>query len=467
MTVRTCRFSLRVALLAGLLGSLAAGIAAADDAEAGQRLFKGQVRFAQVPTVNDVPLPAGECARCHGARGEGRSEGGVNVPALRGQALLIARGVQPAFADMSAVLDAVMHGVGRDGRALDAAMPRYALNETEQRAIAAYLGRLQSTRSTMAPGVSADEIRVGMIAPDSGPLAAAGVLARTALQARIDDANRRGGIFGRRIVLETVTAAASIDGTLAAVSETQARTPMLALVGNLFVGDAADLSARAAQLGLPSVASIAMSYLQGNAIANEGGMPATYLLPSIETQAADAAAALARDCPVAPGSVAIVYDAAPGFEDVAASAASRLLQRGVAARALASTDIAALEPRAAVLMLGGTDALTRLEAAGAPRACTGALAVLAGASNSVDLVALPWQPTAGDAQRLWRDLGAAAGGVLVEGLLRAGRDLDADVLVAAVDSLRGFEATPGFVVTFSSTRRHALGEAVLAWSRRR
>lgn len=457
----------RVAQLAGLLASLVAGIAAADDAALGQRLFKGLARFEQPPTVNAVPLPAAECARCHGARGEGRSEGGVDVPALRGQALLLARGAQPAFADMPAVLAAVTRGVGRGGRALDATMPRYAMNETERRAIAAYLSQLQGAQTTAGTGVSADEIRIGMIAPASGPLSAAAALAREGMRARIEQANRQGGVYGRRIVLEMISAATSSEATLAAVREAHARAPMLALVGNLFAGDAAALSARAAQLGLPSVASIAMPYLQGNAGASDGGVRATYLLPSIETQAVDAASALAHDCPAAAGNVAIVYDAAPGFEEIAASAASRLLQRGVDARAVARAERAGIEARAAVLVLGATQGFEHAESAGGPRACTGALAVLAGATHTVDLVALPWKPAAGDAQQLWRDLGAAAGGVLVEGLLRAGRDLDADALVAAVDSLRGFEAAPGFPVTFSSTRRHALGEAVLAWSRRR
>lgn len=468
MKTRIGLAGVRAALLAGLLMLACGALAADDDATLGQRLFKGQTRFAQSPTVNAVPLPAAQCARCHGPRGEGRSEAGLDVPALRGQALLLARDAQPAFADMHAVMEAVMRGIGRGGRTLDPAMPRYTLNEVEQRAIAAHLARLQGAQRTVVPGVSADEIRIGMLAPEGGPLSAAAALARAGVQSRIDEANRRGGIFGRRILLQAVAASASMDATLAALREAQTRAPMLALTGNLFAGDAAELDMRAGQLGLPSIASIAMPYRQGTAAAtDDAGGAQTYLLPSIEAQAVDAATALARGCASGPRDVVIVYEAVPGFEDLAADAASRLLQRDVQARALALTDIAALDPGAAVLLLGSARGLARIDAARVQRACTGVLAVLTGATDSADLIALPWKPAAGDARQLWRDLGAAAGGVLIEGLLRAGRDLDADALAAAVDSLRGFEAAPGFFVTFSSTRRHALGEAVLAWSRRR
>ncbi|MCK9892992.1 ABC transporter substrate-binding protein [Frankia sp. AgB32] len=71
----------------------------------------------------------------------------------------------------------------------------------------------------MAPGVTADEVKVGLIVPNTGPIAPAFTSARAAVQARISAANAAGGINGRRIVLTVQDDGSTAAGNLVAARD--------------------------------------------------------------------------------------------------------------------------------------------------------------------------------------------------------------------------------------------------------
>ncbi|WP_284678471.1 ABC transporter substrate-binding protein [Frankia sp. AgKG'84/4] len=69
------------------------------------------------------------------------------------------------------------------------------------------------------PGVTSQEVKVGVIVPDTGPLSAAFSSTRAAIQARISAANAAGGINGRRVVLEVQDDGSTPAGNLVAARQ--------------------------------------------------------------------------------------------------------------------------------------------------------------------------------------------------------------------------------------------------------
>jgi hypothetical protein len=128
----------------------------------------------------------GSCASCHRPSGFGTLEGGAAVPAVTGEALFgdgeerradlfrrlylepgppgllaAARAAEarPAYT-VEGLGRALREGVDPGGLALDPLMPRYALDDREVAALAAYLAGLGAGP---APGVNADEIRFATV----------------------------------------------------------------------------------------------------------------------------------------------------------------------------------------------------------------------------------------------------------------------------------------------------------------
>jgi hypothetical protein len=200
--------------IAGMLLAAEAEFAARDvsaaDAVAGAELYRaGRWGGAGVAArVEGGPrLPAGRsaCAGCHGREPgpEGGGEGGVAAPALAHDRLA-RRGL-----DVTAPLaTALGEGTLPDGSRLGAAMPRFALAPA---AVADLLAYLSDPAAVDAPGVSPDRVRLGLLMPPT--LAAA---ARPRLAAWAETLNADGGIWARRVELDTLPAEpAALDRRLA------------------------------------------------------------------------------------------------------------------------------------------------------------------------------------------------------------------------------------------------------------
>ena len=102
--------------------------------------------------------------------------------------------------------------------------------------------------------------------------------------------------------------------------------------------------------------------------------------------------------------------------------------------------------------------------------CIGTLAAVSGESSSAtlvrELVALPMPSVplndGADARTaLWPLLADSAMTVMAEALSRAGRQLDTERLVSALDTLQRFEPRPGLPVSFSARQRHGFDVSYL------
>lgn len=166
-----------------LIGLLFGGMAASAETP-GEALFLRGEGAQAIIGGGTVRLPADRfaCAGCHGADGSGRAEGGTTFPAIQWSALTH----QTVPYDMSTVRRALREGIGADGRALGAAMPRYDAPSDVLDSLIAYLQRLQLADTGLLP----DSIRVS---PSGNPALDMGFAAAA------ERVNASGGAFGRKL----------------------------------------------------------------------------------------------------------------------------------------------------------------------------------------------------------------------------------------------------------------------------
>jgi Periplasmic binding protein len=173
----------------------------------GRKLYYGLESFSQPAMGQSGPLPKAVvvCGNCHGARGEGRFEGGTEVPAIQLAKLRV------NYANDAEILGAIERGVGHSNRKLSPLMPRYSLSDEERKTILNYLVRI-GTPLDMPQGVTKNVIRVGVLLPLHGPVAAAGKSALTGFEQAAADVNAQNGIYGRKIelVIEDLSASSEL-----------------------------------------------------------------------------------------------------------------------------------------------------------------------------------------------------------------------------------------------------------------
>lgn len=118
---------------------------------------------------------------------------------------------------------------------------------------------LQSKKpSTPQPGVTANSITIGSLAPLNGDNAETGSAVKAVLTAYFDDLNQHGGIYGRQIVLRFAESGDSSAATLKNAKRLAA-TPVFAMVAP-FVPDAEQMLAAVAQASkIPLVGLLALS----------------------------------------------------------------------------------------------------------------------------------------------------------------------------------------------------------------
>ena len=404
---------------------------AADEAalvERGRALYHGHAAFARGTAATTLRLPAdmAACARCHGAAGDGGREGGQPVPALRWSALMQPRDARPPFADDAALLRAIVHGQRPDGTALAPAMPRYALQPHEAQALLAYLRRL-GTDADQPPGVSAEWIRLGSVVPLSGPAAGVGSAIAAGLRAGFDEANRRGGVHGRRIELQLQDSRAGVRQALAAW-QTQ---PVYALTGGLWNEAQEHADALLAQAHLAHLATLVVREQAPRA----ADWSADLLAPLAQQRSA-LAQALAG----------------------CASGARLAVAPGDAASAAATDGVRWLSPQAPL-----PDELRQAQAGCIGYTLANAPAVHAALPPGwTQTLVLPMpaavlDPASGGerAAAPWYRLGLVAAHLTTELLSRAGRQLHERSLLDQLDRVSELEGAPGLVVHYDRQRRHA------------
>jgi ABC-type branched-subunit amino acid transport system substrate-binding protein len=159
--------------------------------------------------LNDIDVPAStlSCAGCHGARAEGKTEGGVTAGNLTWSNLTKSYGhthdngrKHDAFSETS-FIRALTGGVDPAGNKLAVAMPIYRMPQQDMADLIAYLKRVETD---LDPGVSDGEIVIGTLLPEKTALTGLAQSMEGVLQAYFAEINNRGGIYNRKIRLRVL-----------------------------------------------------------------------------------------------------------------------------------------------------------------------------------------------------------------------------------------------------------------------
>lgn len=207
--------------------------------EAGSALDTSTARIGNMGVT--LPAQSFPCASCHGRAGIGVAERGA-VPADLSRGALTRpytvtgqQGRRRPPYTLSSFRAAVRNGRDPGGSELAEAMPRFALSDRDLGDVWAFLAVMDQLSD---PGLSDDRIDIGVIltAGGRGPAAEA---QRRLLDSVSADINRIGGIHGRQLRFSYHTAAALPEGDVFAVlspGEAPAglgeRVPVLALSGH-------------------------------------------------------------------------------------------------------------------------------------------------------------------------------------------------------------------------------------------
>ena len=461
--------------------------------------FSGRIGMAQ----QQLPGPAVRCGNCHGPDGRGRPEGGIRPGNIIWSELIKPYGHEhdngrrhPPF-DEASLRRSIVDGVDPAGTPLDGSMPRYKISGRDWKALLAYMKVLEFQQD---PGVGSDTLRLGTLLPVTGRFAGLGQAVKGVLQAHLDEINGSGGIHGRRLELVSAEyASEDRDAATRALRKLVEQGDVFALLSPFAAGIEDELGRLANAARIPVVGPLSLfgddprssnqqvfHLLSGIGELAEvlalhlGREPKMKTMPAVLLHADDAAgAALANAVEQRLNSQGWSKLERIGFPPGASDAAA--LARALKARGTEAVfllgpgaDVAAL---ARQLTDSGRAPFLLLPGPLAPRAVLD----LPAAFDGRILLAYPTVPAdqKPEALRHYAALfkgGALAPGhqtsqvpayssavLLVETLKEVGRDLTREKLVAALESVHGFE--PGLVpaVSFNAQRRiGALGGYVVA-----
>ena len=230
----------------------------------------------------EVPATTLTCAGCHGARGEGKTEGGVtagNVTWLEltkpyGHAHETGR-KHSAFSETS-FIRTVTAGVDPAGNKLSVAMPTYQLRLQDMSDLLAYLKRIETD---FDPGVSETSIVIGTLLPDRNALTGLAESMENVLQAYFAEVNSRGGIYNRKIELRFMHG--DTTSTLTNMKHLIDDEQVFAIVSGLTAGAEESVAALSQEKEVP--------FIGPSALLPQRGLPLNryvfYLLPGLKEQA--------------------------------------------------------------------------------------------------------------------------------------------------------------------------------------
>ena len=441
--------------------------------------------------VGDVDVPASTvtCAGCHGARGEGKTEGGVTAGNLTWANLTKSYGHEHPTGrrhgpfDEAAVVRALLGGTDPSKNVMLAAMPRYQMSKEDADDLVAYLKRIEDDHD---PGLSDTSVKVGTLLPAAGPLAETGAAMRDVLAAYFDELNAGGGVFGRKVELQFAETGANAAATAAGARRLAEEGQVFAFVGGLSAGADRELLALAQELEVPFVGP---STLLPRPEANRYVF---YLLPGMAEQGRALVNFHLKRRAGAHASVAVVYEQTQFAAAAAAAVEEQCQKSGCGPVQKFSYEVGKRGAAAALVpSLKGADAVFLFGAAVEPPFVKEAEAAgwrpdlyLLGTLTGGDLVAnvpegfkdkiflaFPTVPAdvseAGAAElralaskykfevrHTAAQLSAlAAAKLLAEGLKRGGRDVSRERLVTALEGLYDYETGLAPRLTFGPNRR--------------
>ncbi len=206
-----------------------------------QIYLKGESEGGEMNAVlgtGDLEFPASSfpCANCHGLRGEGSSEGGLQPPSLIwnklasvGQSALTRLDRGPY--NEATLTRAITAGINSSGGKLHPGMPHYKMTGEQMADLIAYLKKI-GKELDVDPGLSDEAIKIGAALPMTGSLARVGEDVKQALGAYFAEANRQGGIYGRKFELVVADSRGDSTGTAEATRRLIEQDGVFALVGS-------------------------------------------------------------------------------------------------------------------------------------------------------------------------------------------------------------------------------------------
>lgn len=205
---------------------------------------------------SELPATVVACANCHGEDGRGRSEGGITPTNITGDHLTRTYGgVHPSGRRFPPYTDGLLNraitlGVDSGGQTLASTMPRYRMSAADMADLLAYLRQLGSD---LDPGVTDEEVRIGLLLPsrEAGWL---GPLVRRIWAVYLDDLNRGGGVYHRRVRLHSKEL--SEPTTEAEVRRFLEREKVLALAGGFLDGPDGILARLVEAEGIPVIGTL-------------------------------------------------------------------------------------------------------------------------------------------------------------------------------------------------------------------
>ncbi|HET8781642.1 MAG TPA: ABC transporter substrate-binding protein, partial [Pyrinomonadaceae bacterium] len=254
----------------------------------------------------DVPSSTMTCGGCHGLRGEGKTEGGVTAGNLTWTNMVKPYGHTHPSGRKHGAYDeklftrSLVQGKDPAGNDLAVAMPRYEMAPEDIADLVAYLKRIETDRD---PGLTETTITVGTILPKSGGLAETGAAMKDVLTAYFADVNEKGGIYNRRIELQTIDAGPDAATTATNARESIEGGKVFALVSGVSAGADKELAAVTRETETPFLGAATL-LTQTSAQENRNLF---YLLPGAGQQARALVTFAAKNAELKKSRLAIVH----------------------------------------------------------------------------------------------------------------------------------------------------------------
>ncbi len=202
----------------------------------------------------DVPATTLTCAGCHGARGEGITEGGVTAGDVTWSYLTKPYGHNDdggrrhsAFTEAS-FKRMLTAGLDPAGNKLAVAMPTYRMPQQDMANLIAYLKRIETDTD---PGISDNNIVIGTLLPDKTALTGLAQSMEDVLRAYFAEVNSRGGIYSRKLELRVMNG--DVATTPANLKRLIDDDQVFALVSGLTAGTDESVAALSGEKEVPFV----------------------------------------------------------------------------------------------------------------------------------------------------------------------------------------------------------------------
>lgn len=203
---------------------------------------QGEIKAYLGSSDLELSATAFPCANCHGLKGEGSREGGLQPPPINWTLLTSpARSAltgksRPPY-DEAGVARAISSGRDPAGARLHPGMPNYGMTIEQMTDLIAFLKKV-GDEADLDPGLTSDTIRLGAALPMTGPLTTVGEDLKAALTAYLAEVNSQGGIYGRKLELAVEDSAGNAAGTFQATRRLIEQVKVFALVGSFEPGKA-------------------------------------------------------------------------------------------------------------------------------------------------------------------------------------------------------------------------------------